>query len=499
MTGAGAGTWHRVHPLSPILRMWAVLVGIIAVLAAQQAQQFARLRELLEDSPFPTGLVVVIVVAAVPAVFALGWLVSLPWWRATGYRVDDEEIRVRRGVLSRRLRTARFDRVQAVDLIEPLAPRQFRLAGVKVETAGGADSAVAVEYLPRADAEALRTTLLHLVHGVPDQADDRRDDVTVDHPADPADPADSGRVVVPTIPVSRSLVAAALSGSTVLVLAGVIVALSTPAGPAALVPVAIGAVPWFWRVLNASWRFTARLSGDVLGITFGLTERRRQSVPLQRIHAVEATQPVVWRLLGWWKVRVDVAGYGPETDRDGSTTAVLPVGDLRRALQVMAELTSLEPDQVRSLAHPEGATVGTGDNIRTYRSPESARWVSPVDRSCQSTTLVSVGPGDVSGDVSGGSGQPGQHRLRAVISHHGRIRRTVSVIRPGHIQELSHRRGPVQNVLDLAEVRLDLVPGPVTMIGRDLASGDAVDLLTRLRQRELPEPGPVAAEASPPH
>ncbi|OLT51587.1 hypothetical protein BJF89_07210 [Corynebacterium sp. CNJ-954] len=464
MTGDIAdGRWRRVHPLSPLLRMWAVLVGIVAVIAAQQAETLGRLRDLLEDSPLPTGLVVVAVLVAIPVIFLIGWVVSLPWWRAAGYRVDGEEIAVRRGVVSRQLRTARFDRVQAVDLVEPLAPRLFRLAGVKVETAGGSGSSVEVEYLPRQEAEDLRSHLLTLVHGVPGQTD-HGDDATEDH----------GSAVVPMIPITRSLVAAALSGATVLVVAGAAVALATPAGLAVLLPVLAGAVPWVWGVLNTSWRFTATLDGDVLGITFGLTERRRQSVPLARVHAVEVSQPVAWRLLGWWKVRVDVAGYGAESESDGSTTTVLPVGDLALALHVLETLTPLDSRAIAAVAHPEGRARDGFRAAHTYLSPRSARWVSPVDRTRQGTTLVSD---------PGGNGQ-----LTAVVSHHGLFRRAVSVISPAHIQELSYRRGPVQNMLGLAGVRFDLVPGPVSMAGRDLTTADAVDLVTRLRARRLPEP-----------
>ena len=82
--------------------------------------------------------------------------------------------------------------------------------------------------------------------------------------------------------------------------------------------------------------------------------------------------------------------------------------------------------------------------------------------------------------------QPTQPRWQAVISHHGRLRRVVSVIAPAHIQELSLRRGPLQQLVGLSGVQLDLVPGPVTMTGRDLVAADAVDLVTRLRSRVLP-------------
>lgn len=479
--------WRRVHPLSPLLRMWAVLVGVAAVVIFQQAEQLGRLRDLLADSSLPTALVVLVAVVAVPVVFALGWLVSLPWWHAAGYRVDDEEIAMRRGVVSKQVRTARFDRVQAVDLVEPLAPRLFRLAGVKVETAGGADSAVSVEYLPRKDAEELRTTLLHLVNGTPQDADDHWP--LVDGAGDQGTPGgEGGTVIVPPIPIGLSLAAAALSGATVAFLITVVVSLTTPAGLALLVPVAVGVVPWLWGVLNTSWRFTARLSGDVLGVTFGLTERRRQSVPLARIHAVQVSQPLVWRLLGWWKVKVDVAGYGDENSNGGSTTTILPVGDLDQTLRVLELVSPLDAGEIVGLAHPEGIGTETAgdagtagdDGVRYYRSPVAARWVSPIDRRRQGVTLVSA---------------------KAVVCHRGRVYRAVSVIAPSHIQELSLRRGPVQQMLGLSGVRFDLVPGPVSMAGRDLTEEDAVDLVSRLRQRQLPAPAvvrdPVPTSAPP--
>ncbi|MGO1380075.1 PH domain-containing protein [Corynebacterium sp. AOP36-E1-14] len=488
--------WRRVHPLSPLLRMWAVLVGIAAVLLAQQAETLGRLRDLLADTSLPTALVVLVAVVALPVVFFVGWVVSLPWWRATGYRITDEEIAVRRGVLSRQLRTARFDRVQAVDVVEPLAPRLFRLAGVRVETAGGSDSSVNVEYLPRADAETLRADLLHLVNGTPEGADEfpeRHDGpATATATASAGSGEDTARTVVPTIPITRSVVAAALSGSSLLVVVGVVVSVATPAGAAVLLPALAGAVPWFWGVLNASWRFTAKLDGDILGITFGLSERRSQSIPLGRVHAVEVSQPLVWRLLGWWKVRVDVAGYGNGEGSKGSTTTVLPVGELPVALHVLELLSPLSTPEITAVAHPQGRPDGldgaqdaaSGAGVRTYLSPPSARWVSPVDRTRQSVTLVT----DPSSTPSSDTSLHREGQLRAVVSHRGRLRRVVSVISPAHIQELTLRSGPVQKVLGLAGVRFDLVPGPVMMAGRDLTDVDATDLVSRLRARSLPAP-----------
>jgi putative membrane protein len=480
--------WRRVHPLSPLLRMWAVLVGIVAVLLFQQSKLFGDAWRALSESSLPTVLIIVGVIAVFPVVFALGWLVSLPWWRATGYRISDEEIAVRRGVVSRQIRTARFDRVHAVDLVEPLAPRLFRLAGVSVETAGGSGSAVKVEYLLRSDAESLRSALLQLVNGTPQDADDHWSPLA-GRPGEPVEQSASGTEIVLPIPIARSIAAAAMSGATASGLLAVFVSLTTPAGLALLVPVALGVVPWLWGVLNTSWRFTARLSGDVLGVTFGLTERRRQSVPLGRIHAVKVSQPVLWRMLGWWKVTVDIAGYGAEEGNGGSTTTLLPVGDLIQALRVFTLVAPLDANQILELAHPEGMAASelpSGGAVN-YRSPASARWVSPVDRRRQGVTLVPVTDSGETAVTSTKASSAGQ--WQAVVSHHGRLRRVVSVIAPSHIQELSLHRGPVQQMLGLSGVRLDLVPGPVAITGRDLAAEDAVDLVNRLRGRSLPVHG----------
>jgi putative membrane protein len=158
--------------------MWAALVGVAAVIVFQQAESLRWAWDRIEDSPLPGVVVIPAALVVLVVVFLLGWLLSWPWWRATRWRVGEEEISVRRGVLSTQLRTARFDRVQAVDLVEPLAPRLFRLAGVKVETAGGADSAVSVEYLPRVQAEELRDALLGRVRRRPNEVASDRDDAT---------------------------------------------------------------------------------------------------------------------------------------------------------------------------------------------------------------------------------------------------------------------------------------------------------------------------------
>lgn len=91
-------------------------------------------------------------------VFAVIWLGLVPWvFRAKGWLVRDHDISSRSGVLTRRLSTVPFARVQNVSVRQSLRDRLFEIATLDVFTAG-ADlhiSGLAVD-----DAERLRLLVL---------------------------------------------------------------------------------------------------------------------------------------------------------------------------------------------------------------------------------------------------------------------------------------------------------------------------------------------------
>ena len=470
--------YRPVHPLTPMLRAWAVIPAVVAAVVFNIGTE--RLRGAVDAARHIGAPSVLIGLGALVLGLAITWLVALPWWRATGYHVGTQEIALRRGVVGRRVRTARFDRVQAVDVVEPLLPRLFALAAVRVETAGGADSVLAIEFLRRTDAEALREELLSVVRR---RGGDPTGAAPVAVPAGigstPAveggqTPAAGARAVaevevVPAIPIARSMIASALSSWTVVAVVSVPLAVLTPLGLAVL-PVLLSVLPQVWTVIDHSWRFTARRGDGVLDLAFGLADRRRQSIRIDRVHAVSLEQPLLWRLTGWWRVRADIAGYGGEGEAAGTTT-ILPVGDIGQALRLLSELGPLSAEEIEEFADPHAASRAS------FVSPDRARLVSPVDLRQQAVTLVH---------------RRAEAAPHAVITHAGRFHRRMNVVACRHIQELTLRRGPVQNVLGLSRVRLDLVTGPVSMNGEDLTVTDAEDLLAQLRARPLPPAGPVS-------
>lgn len=434
--------FRHVHRLTPLLRFWTVILAAIAVAAVNINATMLGIAYgwLTAGNILP----VILGVAGFIALCGIIWLVSQVWWKATGFRLTDEEISLKKGVLSRQLRTARYDRIQAVDVVESVIARIFRLASVRVETAGGSDSVIEIAFLPRAEAEELRVEVLARAKG----------EVAVQEEV-----VEVGAPLIPEIPITRSLAGAALQGSLIGAVAVIIGFLLSPLTWAASVPIIIGIFPTVWGQIDRSWKFTAFLDGDTLNLSYGLADRRRQSIPLHRIHGVTVHQPILWRFFGWWYVKVSVAGYGVDTKQESSST-LLPVGSREQAVALLALVSPLDPEQIEASARPEGATTPT------FTSPPSARWVSPIDLQQQAVTVL----------------------IDAVVVHSGRLARRVKVVAPAHIQELSLTRGPLQQALGLCTVRFDLVPGPVMMAGEDLTPEDGRTLVDTLRQRKLPTP-----------
>lgn len=439
--------YRKVHRLSPILRVWAFLLGLATLAAFNFTLPIYNwMREedvgLVEVGWALGGVVLFLLVA-----FGLSQI----WWSRTGFIVGEDEVETRRGVLTNQVRAARYDRIQAVDVVEPFAPRMFGLAAVRIEVAGAASAGIDISYLPREEADEVRAEILRKI---------AQEGSTTFAPA-PEDgfAVGEGDYLVPPIPIGRSLVATAAQMSTLITLAWSTVPLWTDLSAAAIVPVLVGFFPRIWGTIDSSWRFNSKKDGEVFHLNYGLANRRRQAVPRGRIHAVQLRQPMFWRFFGWWTVSVTVAGYGSERNKTTGTSKLLPVGTWEQAKRVVEAVGPLSIEELTDLGHA------------TYRSPRRARWVSPIDWQRQTVTL--------------------RPDLGVVHLTVGRIGKWFQAVEIPHIQEISYERTPTQRPVNLATVDLTMVPGSFKMSCRDMDTAEALELVNRLRTRELP---PMQAE-----
>lgn len=173
---AAPEVWHRVHPLTPVLESLGVIV-VLFVVAGYVGQNF--IQQALSDFAAGDGvdlsmagwvgahpLVILAGLGGVLLVLAVAGVYSWLAWRVMGYRVDAEAIYARSGLLAKKLRKARLDRVQSIDLQQKLVPRLLGLAELVFDVAGGKGANVSLKYLSRKKADALRDELLAAVREV---------------------------------------------------------------------------------------------------------------------------------------------------------------------------------------------------------------------------------------------------------------------------------------------------------------------------------------------
>lgn len=478
---AREGEWQRLHPLTPVVRGWKVLAAVLVIVGQQQGPELFR-----HGLPGRTEALIGLAVF-VAAVLVGGVYVWLAWQRAE-YRVDGEALQLRTGVVFRSERQARLDRLQAVDVVRPILARIFGLAELKLEVAGGGDSAVRLSLLPEDEAQRLRNTLLARAAGVQYEGE--------------AAPEAPEREVL-TVPVGMTIEATLRSGMTIGAVAVVIglvvvsVLVRSPAPLFGVLPGLVGLGAAMWQRFSQTFGFRVALSPDGIRLRHGLLTTRAQTVPPGRVQAVRVAQPLLWRGKDWWRVEVNVAGYGGGSKQQTETqeNLLLAVGTREQALEVLALAMPLlgdarsrhdasAPDQpladgapdvvLRKAEHEvtaddpatwvqslQAGLTGTGSEGGFTASPTSARWLDPIGWRRHG---VLVGP-------------------QVLLARRGVLVRELDVVPHARTQSLGLQQGPLQRRLGLATFALHSTVGPVTPSVRHLTGPDAARLLREQADR----------------
>lgn len=140
---------RRLHPVTPLRRAWAP-VAIVLGWAVHDLNEAQRRLAQLTATTLLIGVSVLI-----PAAALYGFLT---WW-FTHFSVTDAELRIRTGLLFRRTAHIRLDRIQAVDVTQPLLARFVGVAKLKLDVIG-ADKKDELTYLGEREARELRAELL---------------------------------------------------------------------------------------------------------------------------------------------------------------------------------------------------------------------------------------------------------------------------------------------------------------------------------------------------
>ena len=151
-TGLAEGEWHRLHPATPLLKGGIALIAILGIVIANLRERLIDLfigvgrpdgdpiDWLLDEGYLPLAL---LAVAVVLILFVVGFYLS---WRMSTFRITEEVVEVRSGLIFRTNRKARLDRIQGINIVRPFFARLFGAAKLEVNQAGQ-DANVQLAYL----------------------------------------------------------------------------------------------------------------------------------------------------------------------------------------------------------------------------------------------------------------------------------------------------------------------------------------------------------------
>ncbi|MGM9948975.1 MAG: PH domain-containing protein [Lysinibacillus sp.] len=339
---------YKLHPAAVLINLVKALKDMaVPIIIIVVANGFSFTMDF-RDENFFSQMIPLLILIVVLAFTLVGGI--LKWWTFR-YWFEDSELRVEYGLFVKKKRYIPFDRIQSLNYKEGIFHQIFGLVQVLVETAGSKDGKPEAELtaITRAAADQIewemnRTKLAS--HSVEEHE--------VQMPA--------GRIIHKMSPKDLIILATTSSGIGVVIF-GVFAALSQFAEFAEYIPldriynelahliqygVAIVVSLIFIGLLGAwiisvaitllnYYDFTVTEENDRLIITRGLLEKKRITIPLNRVQAIKIVENPLRQPFGLATVQVESAGGGFSSGKEQKIT-LFPLISKKKALEPLAEL-----------------------------------------------------------------------------------------------------------------------------------------------------------------
>lgn len=258
--------------------------------------------------------------------------------------------------------------------------------------------------------------------------------------------------------------------------------------PGTFVPL-LGYLGTLWARFDGAANFKITPSGQG-GVTlrYGFTGTHTQNVMVERIQALVVEQSILWRVFGWYRIKMTIAGIGVEQNDNQKLVTrniALPVGNRQEALMVLRLLLpALDEVQAQVLLDTaDGSLKRQQPQVPAMIvTPSSARWMDLLTWKRNGVTTVGYTAGSVQAttriDSDAARASVGEHTQGdLLLIRGGCFNRTLAIVPVSRVLSVSWGQGPLQRAFGCASVHFGTVPGPVRTLMMHLPPRVCEDLV----------------------
>lgn len=495
--------WNRVHFISPLFMFWRAIVILLGIIV-YNIHDFDVLQSIYKTLLLLTnGEYVLIFIAGIAVLIVLTLIFCYLSWINIGYALDDTDVFYKHGIIFKKQRQVKINRIQSVDIIYPLVGRIFGLGYVKIDpSTSSADSIIKVAYMKQQQLEQLRNVLLARAAGmkvhsaeesnIQDLKANRSEKLGVKDLGLQA-PKAPERILYEidirkyiflkiaellTIGLCMSLLLAIIT-FTAMYFAIVFIEGNIDISAYTILTGGIGVLALvflvsvahsYWVPFNENFGYKVAISPDGLRFSSGFTSLKKETVLPRRIHAIMVTQNIVARIFGVWTINCVTPGQiGLEHIRN----VYIPLATTEQIVPLVHVLYKKLANDDEPLNYDEKilleGMLGSGDGINFKKLGFKARILHPIQYSRLSYYVTD----------------------NVVLIRQGLINRKLIVVPFERSQSIGMSQGVMGNILGLANVHIDLVDGLIVPVIRSLDLQEAkltvAGLSDKSRQKRLVE------------
>lgn len=285
------------------------------------------------------------------------------WWRFL-FKVEDGLIHIKSGIFVRKNLYLTKDRIQVIDITAGIIQGVFGLVQLDIQTAGASSRAASIEAITRDKAEEINRLLRQKKSGAQNQESDSTIDVE-----------DEVKQTI-TLPNKELLIAASTSGSFGIALSVIGTVFSQveplisesqfydylysilPSQTDAMFYVAFisGFIVFAWLLsffgtLFNYGNFSLEIKEKEIVISRGIFEKKRSTVPFNRIQAIHISEGIIRQPLGYASLHLEsAAGYGD--DKGSGSILFFPLIKRERIISLLDEVLPDYQKELNALTLP---------------------------------------------------------------------------------------------------------------------------------------------------